>query len=981
MSVLTEPTDPPHPPHPSTPQPGHYRFGSFTLDARERRLLRDGVAIPLKPRAFDTLLYLVERAGHLVTKEELIASLWPDAVVEESNLAKNVWLIRRALGGGGADGETAAGSAAGTDGETRFVETVPRTGYRFIAPVERLGAAASGGPPSRSPPAASRSALALGGAAAVLALLALWAVTAGVRSRVGGGAAPAVSPPPRPAVGEPPLAAAVAPPLTAAAPPRPAVAVLGFENLTRRSDTAWIATALAEMMSADLAAGERLRLVPGVDAMRLASTLPAAPGALGRDALAAARWQLAADYVVKGSYLTLASPGGEVLRLDVVLQSTSSGETVATVSGSGATQRMVSLIDDAAARLRAKLGLEPPATAASTAAAAAALPAQPEASRLYAEGLAKLRQYDALGARPLLERAIAIEAGYPLAHVALSQALSALGYDQGAVDEAKRAVALAGRLTRAQQLEIAAGLAEAQKDWTAAANTERALFAFFPDDLDYGLNLARTQIAGGKAVEALTVIAALRRRPAPASQDPRLDLAEAAASGALSDWPRQLASAERAAAAARARGLRLLLGEALAAAAGAEGSLGQRQAADAARREAAGIFHQLGNANAEANTLLGIANSVGDRGDYEGAIALYRQALASFERTGNRKGAAHAWSDIANMSWMAGDVAASLLGAEKELALSREINDRRGVVWGLGAIGNALADQGQIARALRMQGEALAISREIGDREYAAFSLGSIADTQFTAGELEPAYRGYGEALALCRELHDASGIARHEEDLATVLVAEGRLAAAERLYGAALEDHRRLDEQDAAAQTRMNLAQLRNEQRRPAEGLALSRQSAQAFTAMHQSGNIAVALATGALAEIQLRQGAAAAADCERARAALAGNRQNQANLFVLLAQARVEAANGHPARARALAAAARARAEKAQSLGSVLEARLILGEVELGEDPEAGAAYLLTLAREARAKSFLLIAGKAERLAAGRSGRAGHAGPLAGG
>ncbi|HSS49158.1 MAG TPA: hypothetical protein VLX28_09435, partial [Thermoanaerobaculia bacterium] len=52
-----------------------YRFGSHTLDARERRLLSHGVAVPLKPRAFDTLLYLVERAGHLVPKEELLARL------------------------------------------------------------------------------------------------------------------------------------------------------------------------------------------------------------------------------------------------------------------------------------------------------------------------------------------------------------------------------------------------------------------------------------------------------------------------------------------------------------------------------------------------------------------------------------------------------------------------------------------------------------------------------------------------------------------------------------------------------------------------------------------------------------------------------------------------------------------------------------------------------------------------------------------
>ena len=143
------------------------------------------------------------------------------------------------------------------------------------------------------------------------------------------------------------------------------------------------------------------------------ATLPPAPGVLTRDALAAARWQLAADYVVQGSYLSLPGPEGEVLRLDVVLQNTASGETVGTVSGTGAANRLFSLVDDAAAQLRAKLGLEPPAPQAAAAAAAAAFPARPEAARLYAEGLEKLRQYDALGARPLLERAIAIEERVP----------------------------------------------------------------------------------------------------------------------------------------------------------------------------------------------------------------------------------------------------------------------------------------------------------------------------------------------------------------------------------------------------------------------------------------------------------------------------------------------------------------------------------------------------------------------------------------
>jgi DNA-binding winged helix-turn-helix (wHTH) protein/tetratricopeptide (TPR) repeat protein len=948
--------------------PQNYRFGGHTLEARERRLLGNGVAIPLKPRAFDTLLYLVERAGHLVPKEELLAKLWPDSVVEESTLAKNVWLIRRALAEG--------------DGEARFIETVPRIGYRFIAPVEPLAAVpspaipapapAAAGPgenagPRSAPAKAVRRSLSWSAVAAVLGLLGVLGLLA-LRAFT----ARAPSQPQR--QGSP---AGVDP------PPRSAVAVLGFANLSRRSDSAWLSTALTEMMSADLAAGERLRLVPGADAMRLAHTLPPAPGGLTREALAAARWQLAADYVVQGSYLTLPSPEGEVLRLDVVLQNTASGETVSTVSGTGAANRLFSLVDDAAAQLRTKLGLELPAPQA-VAAAAAALPARPEAVRLYAEGLLKLRQYNALGARPLLERAIASEERFPLAHVALSQALSALGYDPLAIAEAKRALALAGHLSRAQQLEIAAGLAEAQKDWATAATTERSLLAFFPDNLEYGLSLARTLTAGGKAAEALAVIASLRQHPEPANQDPRLDLAEAAASGALSDWPRELASARRAAEAARSRHWGLLLGEALLDQASAESSLGQAQLADGAWLEAAHLFHELGDTNAEASALIGIANAESGRGDYDGAIAGYRQVLATFERTGNRKGAAHAWSDIANMSWMAGNVEASLGSARKELALSREINDRRGIVWGLGAIGNVLADQGEIEAALRMQTEALAISREIGDRGYTAFCLASLADTHLAAGDLEPAYQGFREALEICRGLHDAGGVARHEDDLATVLLAEGRLDEADHLFAGTLVARQKAGEEDTAAATRMNLAQVRTEEGRPAEGLALARQSTQAFEAMHQSGNTAMALAVGALAEVGLHQNAAAAADCRRARAAIKDNRQNQAQLFVLLAEARVETALGHLAEARSLAEAARARAEKARSLAAVFEARLVLGEIELrehsagaaGAEADLGVKRLQSLAREAKAKSFFLIARKAEGLVALRAGQGAHRG-----
>jgi pimeloyl-ACP methyl ester carboxylesterase/DNA-binding winged helix-turn-helix (wHTH) protein len=99
-----------------------YRFGPFQLDIRERRLSRGSEVIPLRLKAFETLRALVENAGRLVTKQELLAAVWPDAAVEENNLNHNVSVLRKALG------ESAA--------EHQFIETIPRVGYRFAAAVE-----------------------------------------------------------------------------------------------------------------------------------------------------------------------------------------------------------------------------------------------------------------------------------------------------------------------------------------------------------------------------------------------------------------------------------------------------------------------------------------------------------------------------------------------------------------------------------------------------------------------------------------------------------------------------------------------------------------------------------------------------------------------------------------------------------------------------------------------------------------------------
>jgi len=98
-----------------------YAFGPFRFDSEKRVLVRDGAPVPLGPKVAETLLMLVERAGHLVDKDDLMKGVWPEAFVEEGNLNKNIFVLRKLLGQ--------------WDRGREYIETVPKRGYRFVAPV------------------------------------------------------------------------------------------------------------------------------------------------------------------------------------------------------------------------------------------------------------------------------------------------------------------------------------------------------------------------------------------------------------------------------------------------------------------------------------------------------------------------------------------------------------------------------------------------------------------------------------------------------------------------------------------------------------------------------------------------------------------------------------------------------------------------------------------------------------------------------
>jgi DNA-binding winged helix-turn-helix (wHTH) protein len=101
-----------------------YEFGEFRLDPAERLLTRHDQPVELPPKAFDVLVFLVERHGRLVRKDEFLQELWPGTFVEEGTLKRHISALRKALGQNG--------------GEDRYIETLPKAGYRFAAPVRTI---------------------------------------------------------------------------------------------------------------------------------------------------------------------------------------------------------------------------------------------------------------------------------------------------------------------------------------------------------------------------------------------------------------------------------------------------------------------------------------------------------------------------------------------------------------------------------------------------------------------------------------------------------------------------------------------------------------------------------------------------------------------------------------------------------------------------------------------------------------------------
>jgi eukaryotic-like serine/threonine-protein kinase len=889
--------------HDSPSKPLRYRIGPYDLDPGEGRLSRDGVRIKLQDLPFRLLVLLVERAGQIVTRDEVRQRLWPDNTFVEfdNSLGVAVRKLREAL----RDDADAS----------RFVETIPRRGYRFIAPVIVEGSnqlARPGDPSENALPVEKRPTASMGVSPRrtwrwLVPLSAVLIVGSAIYKFQSGRRHP-----------RPPTSSDSALPH---AQIRRSIAILGFRNLPGRQQEEWLSTAFSEMLNTELAAGGKLRLISGEDVARAKRELSlTAEDTLAKATLKRLHTNPGADVVVLGSYTLLPGKDSNRIRLDIRVQDTAGGETIAEEALTGSEENLFELAAEAGAHLRQSLGVNSISEDA-TNAARASLPSNQNAVRLYTEGRAKLWSFDFIGARSSLLRAIDADPNYPLAHSALSEAWDHMGYSAKAIAEAQSAMKLSSHLPLEERLLVEGQYRKVMGDWPKAVEAYESLFNLFPDSLDDGLRLAAVQ-RQVKAADSLRTLAILRHLPPPAGDDPRIDMNEASA-WINQDFAKAHAAAERAIEKGNAQGARLLVARSY------------------------GILCQQG-------TPIGVSTAQ--------TISDCESARQSYAAEGDSNNEARTLSDFAVLYFQQGDLARAEAMWREANKVFREVGDIEGVAASLNNLGDALMSQGNLSEARKLLLLAIPNYEATEDKDGVARVQNDLAEMSRQQGDLKAAEKSYQQAKSTGEEIDDKSLVAYVLSGMGDIFTDRGDFDSARKSYEQALTVRSEIGENQTIAETNVSLAQLSIEQGHAAEAEALARKCKEQFHQQQQADDELIASAV--LTQALLVQGKQADAKAEIASAApLAARNQNRlVSLQFSLASARVALASSQPQSSRSQLEQVLKDAKAHGLLEVEWEAMLSLAELEKKSGHKAAAqAQFTSLAKAAHANRFDLVARKA--------------------
>lgn len=898
-----------------------YAFGPFVLDPAERRLLRDGSPVQLTPKAFALLVLLVEHAGSAISKDQILEALWPGRFVIEANLTKHIWMLRRALG----------------ENDDRYIETIPKLGYRFAAAVERIAAdanstrherRAAAEPIGKVKAAAARGITHLGKppllAAGLLAVLGVFLFTF-VELRHD----PSI-------VGSRSQAATVA--------------LTDPTDLSPARDTSWIGPAVQEMLGTSLSLGSRLRAAPRELVSEAARGLPVPQaGGYGPSSLVALKRRLGTDYVISGSYFVAPD---QTVRLDFVIQDVRNQMNLGTVTETGrltALPALTARIGDGLYRALSGNGGD----RIDMAQAGALAPPTSEAMRHMGLGLAALRNSNAARARDEFLAAIVNAPDYALAYADLSRAWLDLGYRSKGLAAAEQAVAKSDGLPQPIRLQIALERSEAAFDWPAAIASLGSLVALDPANPEYRLRQVEFLTEAGKLNDAQLALTKLHDLGGPNWTDARVEIAAARLANAREDTPAIIAHATHALELARAH-------DAPGQAAEAEEILGSAKTAANPRLAAAYLtqaladYRTVGNPRGEAGLYreLGILFS-----DSEPAKAreFYTRSLALSQSIGDENGIAAAEADIGTVLWAEGDRDGSESAVREVLEIRRETNDAKGQAWALTALGVEQTDESASDAAIDNFRKAIALDQTAGATNHVAFTLYSLSDTLRLRGKLAEAANACAEAQAANASLVDAELRGQADFECALIALDRSNLDATRAGLARAWAWASQHADTLTLANVQLTLGQIEMSRHNWPSAITRIHRASQLFTQSDIVTGQALTSSLLALCEQATGRTVQAATDDARAKALRGRINARQEAIMTDIALAQYLGRTGQRGQALATLNALAADAKRRQWLSWAFEAKL--AAIEFMPPAAAGRARS-ELADQARQSGFLWVA-----------------------
>ncbi len=478
-----------------------FRFGDVEVDLAQGCVRRGGEELHLRQQTFQVMVYLLKNRDRIVTKEELLGSIWKETAVTDDALVQCVMDIRRAIGD--------------DSRRPQFIKTLPKVGYRFISPVEErsvqpetpvaapavrpalIGVQPDSPehPPENSPTASALLPGARPGAskrgvvviaAAILLVTATMPLAAYLRAKL--------------ARKTKPLADVSLPQV----PGRKPVAVMYFDNQSGSADLDWLREGLADMIITDLSRSDKLSLLSRQQLHLLLERLGHNEGDKIRldEALDVAR-RSQARIVVLGSFARL----GEQIRIDVQLHNVEDGQLLAAerlvVEQPG---QMLSQVDLLSLKLASHLGAPPPGTTPETP-LTSVMTNNLQAYRYYSMAVEKAQAVNNEDAIALLQKAVALDPQFAMAYGRMGYVYAVTGYDaEKAKPPLEKAFQLSQRLTEKDRLYINAWYSIANRDYQGAIVALRQIINQYPMEVEAYLRLSYLLRGEGQHDEAISIL-------------------------------------------------------------------------------------------------------------------------------------------------------------------------------------------------------------------------------------------------------------------------------------------------------------------------------------------------------------------------------------------------------------------------------------------------------------------------------------------